>query len=183
MSSTPAIAQQLPLHSEALWRFACRLTRNNNDAADLVQKTCVRALERAYQFDGSSKVLSWLFKIQHSIWVNELKKQQRYLKVFDSTSIEDKADRGVANDSEQVHASILLKQVFHSVDQLPEAQRVVMILVCVEDMSYKETANILDIPIGTVMSRLAAARLTIGQRFSKSENQNATSHSKVGIEK
>ena len=171
---------QLPLCLPRLWRFALRLTRDPHDAQDLVQRCCVRALERRSQWQPGTSMLSWLFAIEHSIWMNELRRSQRLrtesLESPDFQNTEGLPD-AAAHDPLQ-HAHYL--QVVASVEALPEAQRTVMLLVAVEGFSYREAAEILDIPIGTVMSRLARARSTIGQQFgyaqqrqtAPQENQN-----------
>jgi RNA polymerase sigma-70 factor, ECF subfamily len=162
--SDDPLQRDLPQMLPRLWRFALRLTRNTSDAEDLLQRCCVRALERRLQFRPGSAMLSWLFCIMHSIWLNELRSAQRRreasiqgAEVFD---IED-----VAASSGDPEQGLWYRQVVGAVEQLPEAQRLVMLLVAVEGLSYGEAADVLNVPIGTVMSRLSRARLTIGERF------------------
>lgn len=156
--------RELPQLLHRLWRFALRLTRHDADAQDLVQRCYLRALERRHQWQSGTSLLSWLFAIMHSIWINELRSAQRRREgtLAGEESFEDFADTSSSADPEY---QLLCKQVLQSVQALPDAQRVVMILVAVEGLSYRETADALDIPIGTVMSRLARARLTLGQQF------------------
>jgi RNA polymerase sigma-70 factor, ECF subfamily len=157
--------RELPQLLPRLWRFALRLTRHHDDAQDLVQRCYVRALERRHQWQSGSALLSWLFSIMHSIWINELRSAQRRREGSlsgDAEETEEFVDQNSASDPE---FQLLFKQVVQSVQKLPEAQRLVMVLVAVEGMSYREAADILDIPIGTVMSRLARARITIGEQF------------------
>lgn len=145
----------------ALWRFALRLTQSRPIAEDLVQKTAVRALEKSHQFQADSKLRSWLFSIMHSVWKNELRSQSvRKVSGFNLEDFESYASVSCQNENNQ-----LFREVVHQVNKLPEAQRVVMLLVCVEGYSYQETADIMDIAVGTVMSRLSRARLTVGQAF------------------
>ena len=157
------LQRELPQLLPRLWRFALRLTRNNADAEDLVQRTCVRGLERRTQWQPGTVLLSWLFAIMHSIWLNELRAQQRRregsIADFD---IEDAAF--VENTGDPEHR-MLCQQIVEAVELLPEAQRTVMLLVAVEGFGYREAADLLAIPLGTVMSRLARARATIGARF------------------
>ncbi len=158
------LQRDLPQLLPRLWRFALRLTRNATDAEDLVQRCCVRALERRLQWRPGSAMLSWLFSIMHSIWLNELRSAQRRreasLDSGDGFDVDDVAASG--GDPEK---SLWYRQVVVAVEQLPEAQRLVMLLVAVEGLSYREAADVLGVPIGTVMSRLSRARLTIGERF------------------
>jgi RNA polymerase sigma-70 factor, ECF subfamily len=156
--------RELPQSLPRLWRFALRLTRHQADAEDLVQRCYLRALERRHQWRPGSSLISWLFAIIHSIWINELRSAQRRREGSLSAEIEldEIADPSPNADPEY---QLIFKQVVNSVQALPEAQRVVMMLIAVEGLSYREAADVLDVPIGTIMSRLARARLTIGQKF------------------
>lgn len=156
------LAAHLPTCLPRLWRFALRLTRKTDDAEDLVQRTCVRALERQHQWQPNGTPLPWLFAIMHSIWCNEVQSRQ----LRQASSLDEDEVLLIADDRQndpQTHA--LYRQVVGAVLDLPEAQRIVMLMVAVEGLSYREAADILDVPIGTVMSRLARARLIIGARF------------------
>jgi RNA polymerase sigma-70 factor (ECF subfamily) len=174
-----ALAPHLTTLLPQLWRFAVRLTRHHEDAQDLVQRTCVRALERQHQWRSDTTPLSWLYAILHSIWLNEL--NSRRLRLVDSLTRDDDDEHqeldvvdGTAADPE---TSLLYRQIVGAVETLPEAQRVVMLLVAVEGPSYREASDVLQVPIGTVMSRLSRARLTIGERFQSSpsmEKKNVT---------
>jgi RNA polymerase sigma-70 factor, ECF subfamily len=161
---TNEFQRELPQLVPRLWRFSIRLTRHQADAEDLVQRTYVRALERQHQWQTGSSLLSWLFSIMHSIWMNELRSAQRRREgnLSADESFDEIADQRPSADPEYL---MLCKQVVQAVQGLPEAQRVVMMLIAVEGLTYQEAADVLDIPIGTVMSRLSRARLTIGQRF------------------
>jgi len=158
-------SEQLKDELEVLWRFAIRLTSDRALAEELVQKTILRSLEKRHQFAEGSKLRSWLFKILHSIWKNDLRELAIRSKVSFS-SVDLDTVESVSNSAEE---NIFFGQVMKQVNSLPEAQRTVLILVCVDGYSYRETAEILDIPEGTVMSRIARARLKIGQTFNKSE--------------
>ena len=158
------LQRDLPGLLPRLWRFALRLTRNLADAEDLLQRCCVRALERRQQYRPGSALPSWLFAIMHSVWLNELRALQRRREASLDGEAAYTLDEVPApcGDPEQ---SLLYRQVVAAVEQLPEAQRVVMLLVAVEGLSYREAAEVLDVPIGTVMSRLSRARLSVGERF------------------
>jgi RNA polymerase sigma-70 factor, ECF subfamily len=157
------LQQELPKLLPRLWRFALRLTRNAADAEDLVQRTCVRALERRAQWQSGTVLLSWLFSIMQSIWLNELRSVQRRREgSLSDTEFEGIEFEAISGDPEH---QMLCRQVFEAVELLPEAQRSVMLLVAVEGFGYQEAAEILGVPVGTVMSRLARARLAVGERF------------------
>jgi RNA polymerase sigma-70 factor, ECF subfamily len=158
------VQRQLPQLLPRLWRFALRLTRHQADAEDLLQRCCLRALEKREQWRPDSVLLSWLFSIMHSVWLNELRAAQlrREGSLDVGVQIEELQDPGSAGDPEY---QMMCRQVVDAVEALPEAQRVVMILVAVEGFSYREAAQILEVPVGTVMSRLSRARLSVGNRF------------------
>lgn len=163
------VADKLDKELPHVWRFALRLTRSSVQAEDLVQKTAVRALERRHQFVAGTKLRSWLYRIMHSVWKNDLRAQAvRQQARFHLDDYDAQPGASIDGENQQ-----LFKQVIQQVNQLPEAQRVVMLLVCVEGYSYQETADILDIAIGTVMSRLARARMTIGQAFADKDRSGS----------
>lgn len=150
----------------SLWRFALHLTHHTSDAEDLVQRTCLRALEKRNRYREMQKPRSWLFRIAQNIWCNELRsrniRERGFLK--DTGQYGDHASEQEC-DKATPESWIEFGEITDAVEALPEAQRMVMILVAVNGFSYAETASILDVPIGTVMSRLSRARVTIGKQF------------------
>jgi RNA polymerase sigma-70 factor, ECF subfamily len=168
---------QLPHLLPRLWRFALRLTRSATDAEDLVQRSCLRALEKRAQWRPDSALLSWLFAIMHTVWLNELRSAQRRREGSFAGGLEpdEFEDPSRSGDPEY---QLMCKQIVQAVGALPEAQRVVMVLVAVEGFSYREAADIMDVPVGTVMSRLSRARMTIGARFITSNSAN-TAHAQA----
>jgi RNA polymerase sigma-70 factor (ECF subfamily) len=148
-----------------LWAFALRISGDRHDAEDLVQRACVRALERAHQLQHDTSPLSWMFSIVHSTWINELRARsvrKRSSMEWDDDFLENLADPVDKGPETQLMHS----QIISAVERLPEAQRVVMLLVAVEGLSYQEAAEVLEVPIGTVMSRLSRARQAVGALFS-----------------
>jgi RNA polymerase sigma-70 factor, ECF subfamily len=158
------LQRQLPPLLPRLWRFALRLTRHAADAEDLLQRSCLRALERRAQWQPGSALLSWVFAIMHSIWLNELRSAQRRRESALDWGDEFAETAAPLSLADPEHA-MMCRQVVAAVQALPEAQRLVMLLVAVEGLSYREAADVLGVPIGTVMSRLARARVAVGQRF------------------
>lgn len=137
-----------------LWRFAVSLTGRRDWADDLVQNTCVRALERQHQVTDVDGLLRWLMRIARTTWYNELRsKALRQTQSLDSGEVPH-----VPADIASQETNIFLREVLSEVMLLPEAQRATVMLVLIEGFSYREAADILDVPIGTVMSRLSAAR-------------------------
>jgi RNA polymerase sigma-70 factor, ECF subfamily len=159
-----------------LWRFALRLTRHQHDAEDLVQRTCVRALERQQQWNPEGSPLSWLYAIMNSIWLNEMR--SRRLHPVSSLTGDDGVDTdameigaglaGTMSELAEPESLLFCRQIVAAVDELPEAQRLVMLLIAVDGLSYGEAAEVLNVPVGTVMSRIFRARVSIGERLSGS---------------
>lgn len=137
-----------------LWRFAVTLCRNRDFADDLAQMTCQRALENAKRFKPDSHFDRWVFTICRNIWYNEL----RARKVRRGNGLVSVDDTELPAPALNTETHIFAGEVLNKVLALPEAQRETLHLVYIEGYSYKEAAEMLDIPIGTVMSRLAAAR-------------------------
>ncbi|WP_184381129.1 RNA polymerase sigma factor [Rhizobium sp. BK619] len=137
-----------------LWRYGLVLSHQRDVADDLVQATCVRALERADQFIPGTRLDRWLFSILHSIWLNEIRSRR----VRQGQGFVDARETLTFDGAHATETQVMAGQVLKRVNALPEAQRTVVFLAYVEGLSYREVASILDIPIGTVMSRLAAAR-------------------------
>jgi RNA polymerase sigma-70 factor (ECF subfamily) len=154
----------LPEMLPRLWAFALRISGDQHDAEDLVQRACVRALERSQQLQPDTSPLSWMFSIVHSTWINEVR--ARSVRSRSSTDWDDNILETVADPAARSpEADIMNRQIVSAVERLPEAQRAVMLLVAVEGLSYSEAAKALGVPIGTIMSRLARARQTIGALF------------------
>lgn len=128
-------------------------------AEELVQSTCVRALEKSAQFTPGTRIDRWLFSILHSIWISDLRARHvRLGKGFvDSDELEAVDSRPQDDNSRQ------FRQVMQRVNALPEAQRNAVFLVYVEGFTYQEAADTLSVPVGTIMSRLASARSTLSR--------------------
>ncbi len=138
-----------------LRRFSYALTGNPDKGDDLVQETCARALSRLDQWEPGTRLDSWMFRIAQNIWLD----QRRAHKVRGETLDLDQAYDVAGDDGRDVTETLLtLKEVSKNIAQLPPDQQVLIALVCVDGLSYKEAAEVLDVPIGTVMSRLARAR-------------------------
>ncbi len=179
------IAQQLTHELDALWRFGLRLTGNEADAQDLVQRTCVKALENADQYENRERLRSWLFRIEHRLWLNVVRSRQtRIRKLQDEhtrlnaqINTEPNSSLSSVGSTASPESAFQLRQMVKAVESLPEKQRTVVLLVCVEGFSYEETANIMDIPIGTIMSRLSRARKTLSEHAGVGQQISADSSS------
>jgi RNA polymerase sigma-70 factor, ECF subfamily len=146
-------------HLTRLWRYGLVLAGRRDVADDLVQATCLRALERAHQFETGTRVDRWLFSILHSIWINEVRSRR----VRQGEGVVDAETALSVDGMEQVEARVLANQVIAEVRALPEGQREAVFLVYVEGLAYREAADVLHVPIGTIMSRLAAARAALSE--------------------
>jgi RNA polymerase sigma-70 factor, ECF subfamily len=142
-----------------LWRYALVLSKARDAADDLVQATCLRAIERADQFVPGTRVDRWLFAILRSIWLNEIRSQR----IREGGGFVDAEDALITDGVHEIEMNITASMVLRAIDQLPEAQRETILLVYGEGYSYAEAAAALGIPIGTIMSRLAAGRAALAK--------------------
>lgn len=144
-----------------LRRFARTITRDVHDADDLVQLAIERSLQRHAQWDGNSKFESWMFGIMRNAWIDEVRSRQRRNQILAPEEAGEHAgDRGLEPQERTWSIQAALAQ-------LPEEQRMVVGLVLVEGLAYKEAAHVLEIPIGTVMSRLSRGRETLQALLNK----------------
>jgi RNA polymerase sigma-70 factor (ECF subfamily) len=157
IASESDIRSGLTENLSRLWRYGLVLSHRRDVADDLVQQTCVRALERATQFQVGTRLDRWLFAILHSIWLNEIRSRR----VRKGQGFVDAEQALVVDGARETETHVMAAQVLRLVGALPDAQRAAVFLAYVEGLSYKEVAAVLEIPIGTVMSRLAAARATL----------------------
>ena len=154
MSGHEAVRAGIASELARLWRFGLVLSGNRTTAEDLVQATCLRALERGHQFTPGTRLDHWLFAILRSIWLNEL----RAARYRQGEGLVDAETSLIFDGIREIETNILVSQVLREVQSLPEAQRETVYLVYVEGLTYREAAAVLGIPIGTIMSRLAGAR-------------------------
>ena len=147
-----------------LRRFAFGLTGSMQEADDLVQSACERALDRCHQWLPGTRLDSWMFKIIKNLHIDELRKHKLRGDPVDPDDHQPTSDNN-AHRAAEVRSR--LKDVAAAMKQLPDDQQAVLMLVCVEEYSYREAAAIMDIPIGTVMSRLARARAGLSQRLDR----------------
>jgi RNA polymerase sigma-70 factor (ECF subfamily) len=150
-------------HSDALFRTALRFARNRSDAEDLVQDTLLKAYRAFDRYEPGTNCRAWLFKILTNTGINQHHRRARRPAEVEIEAIESLAaapeplpELG-AGDLD-AFADLLDDEVKAALDTLPEPFRLVLVLSVLEGLTYKEIASVLDIPIGTVMSRLYRAR-------------------------
>ena len=138
--------------------FAYALTGNADQRDDLVQETCARALANRDKWQPGTRLDSWMFRIAQNLWLDR-KRADKYR--GESVDV-DAVDMLVGSDGRAVMEHRLeLAAVLRGLEQLSAEHRVLIALVCVDGLTYQEAAEVLKVPVGTVMSRLARARLAI----------------------
>ena len=145
----------------ALLRTAVRLCRIRESAEDLVQETMLRAWKSFDQYQAQTNCKAWLFTILMNLWNEEHRKPwvRRELTVQDE--IEPDQQPGASNSDDRV----FIQEVLACIDRLPEEQRCVLLLSVVEGLALREIAEILKVPLGTVMSRLGRARAALREHL------------------
>jgi RNA polymerase sigma-70 factor (ECF subfamily) len=143
-----------------LRRFARSLARDSADADDLVQLALERALKARAQWQEGTRLDAWMYRIARNVWIDELRSRTRRARTF--APEEAGAAVGVPAH-EDVERSAAMRDVGRAMAALPEEQREAVALVLVEGLAYKEAAEILDIPMGTLTSRLTRGRQALAQ--------------------
>ena len=153
--STEALRDQIVTLLPRLRRFARALTRNVHDADDLVQVAVERGLLHLDQLRPGTRLESWMFGIVRNAWIDETRSRRRRDKLL----LPEELGEQVADSSSE--APIQRLSIEAALAQLPEEQRLAVALVLIEGLAYKEAAAVLEVPIGTVTSRLARGRETL----------------------
>jgi RNA polymerase sigma-70 factor, ECF subfamily len=155
------IPKALVLLYPKLKRFAVSLTGSMDRADDLVQHTCEWVLRNPPQAAlPGTRLDCWLYGLMRLAWVDQQREDLRT-----SALLDDAGDRPSAEGSSQAENWLMLDEVYQKIIRLPEEHRTVLILVSIDGLSYRETAEILEVPVGTVMSRVARARLALAKRL------------------
>ncbi len=157
---TPPIAfeDELSALLPQLRRFAHGLSRSTSDADDLTQMTIERALRAKAQWQPGTRLDSWLYKIMRNLWIDTVRSRNRQDR-FEAPA-ENAADLG-HDPRDGIEAGIDLGRVMAAMDRLPDEQREVLALILIEGFGYREAAELLGLPIGTVSSRLVRGRMAL----------------------
>ncbi len=153
-------------HLDPLYSAALRLTKNERDAEDLVQDTCMRAYRFFDKFERGTNMKAWLFKILTNTFINKYRRKVKERTVTEGAEREAVHERFISRDATDFAANpeqyffdrLLSDDVLRAIDALPIDFRLVVILADLQEFSYKEIAEVLECPVGTVMSRLFRGR-------------------------
>jgi RNA polymerase sigma-70 factor (ECF subfamily) len=151
---------------DSLYNTAYRMARNAEDAEDLVQETYLKAYRYYDKFEEGTNFKAWLFKILKNSFINSYRRKQQVPPQSDFADIEDAFESRIGDQvrppapspEEEVLAEVLDEDVQRALERLPADYRMALVLSDLEDFSYKEIADILEVPVGTVMSRLYRGR-------------------------
>jgi RNA polymerase sigma factor, sigma-70 family len=174
-SSAPSSADDFSAEAlqflQPLFATAMRLTRNRADAEDLVQDTYVKAFRHAGQFKRGTNLRAWLYTILHNTWRNRRRDASRDTVDIDSEQAEQLAAGGSGGEQIETPERILIRSTLDAdlqaaLDSLPEAFREAVWLRDVEEFTYAEIAEMLTVPIGTVMSRISRGRRMLYEKLS-----------------
>jgi RNA polymerase sigma-70 factor (ECF subfamily) len=149
------------VHLDSLYRVALRLTQNPADADDLVQETMLKAFRSWDQYEPGTNAKGWLLTILRHAFINEYRRRKRRPETVDVDTLEQTAPLAELEKEDPQGAffdRIVDDEVLRAIDALPEAFRETLVLSDVEGLSYQEIAGVLEVPVGTVKSRLFRAR-------------------------
>ena len=161
-----------------LRRFALVMTGDLDQADDLVQETCMRALARVAQWQPGTRLDSWMYRIAQNIWLDRMRARRVR---GEGIGLEAAEAISGTDGRDVVENRLSLAAVADAMATLPEDQRVLVALVCIDGVSYKEAAEITGAPIGTVMSRLARARRELHARLEAPPLARPRAASKPGV--
>ncbi|MCH2107901.1 MAG: sigma-70 family RNA polymerase sigma factor [Polyangiaceae bacterium] len=159
--------------TDALYGVALRMTRRPADAEDLVQDTLLKAMRARHQFIVGTNLRAWLMRILTNTFINKYKRGNLERNVFDPESLDPVSEgwtghatlRGLRDPESQAMQPLLEDEISSALDSLKDEYRLAVLLVDVRELSYKEAAASLGVPVGTVMSRLHRARALLKERL------------------
>jgi RNA polymerase sigma-70 factor (ECF subfamily) len=162
MFQQPDLVKEMP----KLHRFANRLCRNRDEAEDLLQATLLRALEKKDQFDEGTNLFGWTSKIMYNQFVSTYRRRVKFESQYDP---EDYISRQYVEPSQETEMQ--LKRVKEAMQELSDEHRTILIMICVNGIKYQQAAKILELPVGTVRSRLSRARERLSEILGESAGE------------
>lgn len=171
-SNDPFVVEMLG-HLDTLYGVASRMTRSGAEAEDLVQDTIVKAIRARDQFEAGTNLKAWLLRIQTNTFINRYRRGGMERDLFDGPDADPLADgwmgastmRSMRDPETQALAPLIEAELGKALAELPEDFRLAVVLSDVEELSYKEIAEVMGCPIGTVMSRLHRGRKLLQTRL------------------
>jgi RNA polymerase sigma factor (sigma-70 family) len=158
MDRVPSFEDELIALLPRLRRFAHALSRNAADADDLAQSAIERALRSSAQWQPGTRLDSWAYRIMRNLWIDTARARSRRERI---EAPPEQAERLGEDPRESMDASIDLKRMMAAMERLPDEQREVVALILIEGFGYREVSEMLDLPMGTVSSRLVRGRTAL----------------------
>ncbi len=150
---------------DSLYSTALRLTRNQQDAEDLVQDACLKAFQYFFRFKQGTNFKAWIFKILMNTFINKYHKDVRTPPSVQFDKVEYAVDNALKDDDRKtiltdgkLFKNLFDDEIVQAIELMPEDYRIAVLLCDIENFSYKEISDVLDVPIGTVMSRISRGR-------------------------
>ncbi len=161
--------KDLIAENENLRKFALHLTRNKADADDLVQSTFLRALEKSHYFEDGTSLRKWTSKNMFNLFVTDYRRKTKFETQYDPEPYIQAQSIAAPQESESE-----LHSVGYAMQKLSDDHREILTLVCIKDIPYQEVADMLDIPVGTVRSRLSRARESLQAAMNEKVDRRET---------
>lgn len=164
---TERFSETAIIHIDSIYRFALYMTKNENDAQDLVQDTYLRAYKFFDKFQEGTNCKAWLLKILKNTFINSLRRSKRYPNMVCLSEIEE---QGLnlsfdAKFDDRISGEVFDDDIAAAVESLPDSYKSVVILADIEGLSYREISDLVGCPIGTVMSRLCRGRRLLKKKL------------------
>ena len=145
--------------------YAMRLTKNKADAEDLLQNTIVRAYEKRHLYQEQNTLSSWASRVMYNIFVSQYRRRTKFESQYDPEPAIARQTANIDHDDQ-----IMMKEVDSAMHELSTQHRDILVMICIQGMKYEEAAEVLDIPVGTVRSRLSRARSLLAEKLDQGHN-------------
>lgn len=167
---------ELMEQTDRLQKFAYKLTRNKADGEDLLQSTVLRAIEKKHLFQEGTNLFSWSSKIMYNMFVSNYRRKVKFETQYDPESY-------IENECVEANQNIQMefKDVDRAMDELSNEHKEILVMVCIKGMQYAEVAENLDLPVGTVRSRLSRARESLQVALEAPKSNKSSSMHKTPI--